>query len=156
MVDTLHTATKAMTKVGNQEFAIYSVHFPVASGSQAYIDETTNKIQRPVDYLKVNQPTETSIVMGDFNFIPSLVNQKNKYHEMFVEIGLDNSWNDLGIDVTNQNTHNALKPEDEGNGNVIDHIMYNHSVLDAVEGEIIQLVKPLSDHKPVWAVLEIE
>jgi exonuclease III len=154
MVDTLHTATKAMTKVGNQEFAIYSVHFPVASGSQAYIDETTNKIQTLVDYLKVNQPKETSIVMGDFNFNPSHVNKKNMYHEMFVEIGLDNSWNDLGIDVTKQNTYNALKPEDEGNGDVIDHIMYNHSVLNAVEGEIIQLVKPLSDHKPVWAVLE--
>jgi len=33
------------------------------------------------------------------------------YHEMFAEIGLDNSWNELGIDVAKQNTHNALKPE---------------------------------------------
>jgi hypothetical protein len=37
--------------------------------------------------------------------------KKNMYHEMFAEIGLDNSWNELGIDVAKQNTHNALKPE---------------------------------------------
>jgi len=44
MVDTLHTATKVTTKVGIQELAIYSVHFPVATGSQVYIDQSTNKI----------------------------------------------------------------------------------------------------------------
>ena len=44
MVDTLHSATKVTTKVGIQELAIYSVHFPVATGSQVYIDQSTNKI----------------------------------------------------------------------------------------------------------------
>ena len=44
MVDTLHTATKVTTKVGIQELAIYSVHFPIATGSQVYIDQSNNKI----------------------------------------------------------------------------------------------------------------
>ena len=156
MADTLHTATKAMTKIGDTAFGIYSVHFPFGWRDQAHIDETTNKIKTFVDYLKENQSEETSIVMGDFNFNPSNAEKENMYHEMFVDIGLNTSWNDLGIDVTKQNTHNALKPEDEGNGKVIDHIMYNPMILKAIKAEIIQLEKPLSDHKPVWAVLEMK
>ena len=35
---------------------------------------------------------------------------------------------------------------------VIDHILYNRpSGARAKEGGIIELAKPLSDHKPVWA-----
>jgi endonuclease/exonuclease/phosphatase family metal-dependent hydrolase len=38
---------------------------------------------------------------------------------------------------------------------VIDHILINKkSRLHAVKGGIIEMKKPLSDHKPVWAELE--
>ena len=122
MADTLHTATKAKTKINNTEIVLYAVHFPFGWRDQAHIDETTNKISTFVDYLKLRQNEEIALVMGDFNFLPTNSERKSQYHEMFVDIGLDLTWKALGIDCTKHNTHNALKPEDEGNGDVIDHI----------------------------------
>ncbi|MCG8307933.1 MAG: endonuclease/exonuclease/phosphatase family protein [Cytophagales bacterium] len=155
MADTLHTATRAKTKIGNTEFVVYSVHFPFGWRDQAHIDETTNKVQTFVNYLKEKQHTELAIVAGDFNFIPINADSQNAYHKMFIDIGLDVSWKELGIDCTTRNTHNALKPEDNGNGEVIDHIMYNPAKIRAVDGEILEMEKHLSDHKPVWALLEL-
>lgn len=66
------------------------------------------------------------------------------------------SWPDLGIDATKHNTHNAFEEEDEGSGKVIDHIMYSPEKMQAVEGSIIEMDNPLSDHKPVWAVLQLK
>lgn len=156
MTDTLHTVTKAKTRIDDREIAVYSVHFPFGWRDQAHIDETTAKISSFVDYLKVRQNNEISIVVGDFNFIPSNDNEESMYHEMFKEAGLDFSWDDLGIDATKENTHNALDPEDEGNGNVIDHIMYNPDKAEAIDGSIIEMDRSLSDHKPVWAQIRIK
>lgn len=156
MADTLHTVTKAKTKIDGKEISIYSVHFPFGWRDQAHIDETTGKVQALVDYLKATDGNDISVVMGDFNFIPTNAEKVNDYHEMFVEIGLDVSWKNLSIDPTIQNTHNALKPEDEGSGKVIDHIMYSPQKVMAIEGGIIEMDKPMSDHKPVWAVLQLK
>lgn len=156
MTDTLHTVTKAKTMIEGQEIAIYSVHFPFGWRNQAHIDETTAKISSFVDYLKERQQDEISIAVGDFNFIPSNEDSESMYYEMFKEAGLDFSWYDLGIDVTKESTHNALEPEDEGNGNVIDHIMYNPDKAEALEGSVIEMKRPLSDHKPVWAFIRIK
>lgn len=156
MADTLHSATKAKTKINNTEISVYSVHFPFGWRDQAHIDETTNKIASLVDYLKKRQQNEMAVVAGDFNFIPSNSTTKNMYHEMFVEIGLDVTWKTLRVDCTKQNTHNALKPEDQGNGEVIDHVMYNPEKMKVIDGQIIEMEKPLSDHKPVWALLGVK
>jgi len=155
MADTLHTATKAKTKINNSEFSIYAVHFPFGWRDQAHIDETTHKIATFIEYLRLRQNSETAIVAGDFNFIPSSPEKKNMYHEMFLEKGMDVTWKELGMDCTKQNTWNALNPEDEGNGEVIDHIMYPPGRMKVIEGQIIEMDKPLSDHKPVWATLQI-
>ena len=156
MADTLHTVTQAKTKIGGHEFVIYSVHFPFGWRDQAHIDETTGKITAFVNHLKGRQDQEISVVMGDFNFIPSNSERRSPYYEMMVEIGLDVSWKQLGIDVTKRNTHNAFKAEDEGSGKVIDHIMYPSKKLVAIKGGIIEMGKPLSDHKPVWAELRLD
>lgn len=156
MTDTLHTVTSAKTKIGEKEITFHSVHFPFGWRDQAHIDETTAKISSFVNHLREQQPEEISIVIGDFNFIPSTADTENMYHEMFKEAGLDFSWGDLGIDPSIQNTHNAFEPGDEGNGNVIDHIMYNPSKAEAIDGEIIHLQPPLSDHKPVWALIRLK
>jgi maltose 6'-phosphate phosphatase len=156
MADTLHTATKALTKINDKEIAIYSVHFPFGWRDQAHIDETTGKITAFVNYLKEKQADEISVVMGDFNFFPSRPDLPSMYYEMFVDIGLDVSWKDLGIDFAKRNTHNAFEPEDEASGKVIDHIMYSPDRVKALEGGIMEMEKPLSDHKPVWALLEIK
>ncbi|MDH3604512.1 MAG: hypothetical protein OEU26_33310, partial [Candidatus Tectomicrobia bacterium] len=47
-------------------------------------------------------------------------------------------------------TWNVLDPKK--NRGVIDHILYNTaSGAKATDGAIIELAKPLSDHKPIWA-----
>lgn len=155
MTDTLHTATKAKTMIDGKEIAVYSVHFPFGWRDQAHIDETTAKITALVDHVSVRQDDEITVMLGDFNFIPSNSESESEYHEMFVDAGLDFSWKDLGIDVTQRNTHNAFEPSDEGSGNVIDHIMYNPDKIKAVDGNIIEMEEPLSDHKPVWALLQL-
>jgi exonuclease III len=156
MADTLHTATKTKTKINNSEISVYAVHFPFGWRDQAHIDETTNKIATFVEYLRQRQNEEIAVVAGDFNFIPSNSEKKNMYHEMFVEIGLDVTWKELGIDCTKRNTWNALELKDAGNGEVIDHIIYNPEKMKVMDGEIFEMEKPLSDHKPVWALLRVK
>ena len=156
MTDTLHTVTEAKTMIDDTEVVVYSVHFPFGWRDQAHIDETTAKITSFVNYLKDRQDDEISIAVGDFNFIPTNADEESMYHELFKEAGLDFSWDDLGIDASGESTHNALEPEDEGNGNVIDHVMYNPNKAEAIDGGIIELEKPLSDHKPVWANIRIK
>ena len=64
--------------------------------------------------------------------------------------GHHQSWNDLKIDVSKEFTYNALDPKK--NLGVIDHILYNStSKAKVTDGGIIELKKPLSDHKPIWA-----
>ena len=70
---------------------------------------------------------------------------------IFEASGFQPTWNDLKIDVSKEFTYNALKPKQPNLG-VIDHIFYNtKSRAKVKEGGIIELQKPLSDHKPVWA-----
>lgn len=156
MADTLHTATRVKTKINGTEFAIYAVHFPFGWRDQAHIDETTNKVVTFVNYLKERQNTELAIVAGDFNFIPVNADTANAYHQLFMNIGMDVSWKELGIDCTVRNTFNAQKPEDNGSGEVIDHIMYNPEKMKAVDGEIMEWEKQLADHKPIWTLLELK
>lgn len=156
MADTLHTATKANTKINDTEIAVYAVHFPFGWRDQAHIDETTNKIFSFINYLKSKQNEEIAVVAGDFNFIPSNADSMSMYYEKFVETGMDVAWKALGIDCTKQNTFDALKSEDQGSGEVIDHVIYNPGKMNVLDGQIIEMGKPLSDHKPVWALLELK
>jgi endonuclease/exonuclease/phosphatase family metal-dependent hydrolase len=157
MGDSLHSATSVKIKINDTEMVIYSVHFPFAPKGhpQVFIDNVTHKIQTFVSHLKERQQNELSIVAGDFNFVPTNTNLVNPFHNMFVDIGLDVSWKELELDCTNRNTYNALRPEDNGSGNVIDHIMYNTAKMKALEGNIFEMEKHLSDHKLVWALLEL-
>lgn len=156
MADTLHTVTKAMTKIGEKMLGIYSVHFPYGWRDQAHIDETTGKVTAFINYLKVLPNDEIPVVMGDFNFIPTNADKENMYHEMFKSIGFQTSWKDLGIDCAKRNTNNPFNPENESSGKVIDHVMYKTTQINAIDGEIIEMEKPLSDHKPVWAKLQLK
>lgn len=156
MADTLHTATKVKTKINNYEIAVYAVHFPFGWRDQAHIDETTHKVVTFVNYLKSKQPGEIAVVAGDFNFIPSNSDSTSMYYEMFVDMGMDVTWKDLGIDCTKRNTWNAFEPKHNGNGEVIDHIIYQTDKMKVLDGEIIEMDKPLSDHKPVWALLQLK
>ncbi|HSI75993.1 MAG TPA: hypothetical protein VK957_08855, partial [Lunatimonas sp.] len=62
----------------------------------------------------------------------------NMYHETFRKMGFDLHWKDLEIDSRYINTYNALVQDDEGNGGVIDHIMYSSEKAKAVDGGILE------------------
>lgn len=69
--------------------------------------------------------------------------------EVFEGIGFANLWKTTGTDVTQQFTWSAI-PEKPRTG-VIDHILFSRPQSNrALQGGIIELAKPLSDHKPVW------
>ncbi|MDR8391735.1 endonuclease/exonuclease/phosphatase family protein [Aliifodinibius sp. S!AR15-10] len=155
MTDTLHTVTKARTAINDKEITIYSVHFPFGWRDAEHIRETTAKLAHFAYYLREKQDVETSILLGDFNFIPSNDNYISNDYEMFADAGFVPSWNDLGTDITKLNTHNAFDSTDIGSGKVIDHILYNPSKVKALDGSIIEMERPLSDHKPVWALLQV-
>ena len=157
MADTLHTATKAFTKIDGKKVAVYCVHFPFGWRDQAHIDETTGKITAFVDYLEENKSSdELQVVAGDLNFVISYPGYKSQYYEMFVNLGMDVSWNDLGIDVYELSTMGDFNRDYTHKGEVIDHIIYDTTKINAIEGQIIEMDKPLSDHKPVWALLELK
>jgi len=142
MTDTLHTVTKAKIKVKNKELAIYSLHFPFGVGA-------TEKMEDFANYIKKVQKDEITIALGDYNFNPT-----SSDYKLYIDAGLEPSWIDLKIDITHLFTWNALDPSrDKG---VIDHIMYNPNKIKAIAGEIIEMERPLSDHKPVWALLQLK
>ena len=155
MADTLHTVTKATTVVKGKEIALYSVHFPFGWRDEAHIDETTGKVTAFVEYLKEKQPYEISILLGDFNFVLSAEDYRSPYYEMFVDLGMVASWRDLNIDVTQLGSMVKFNPGKNKAGGVIDHIIYPTNKLKAIDGLVIEMVRPLSDHKPVWALLQI-
>ncbi len=91
------------------------------------------------------ETTERVIVVGDYNN-----NIGDLAMNTLEEAGFRPTWEDLQIDVSREFTYNALNPQK--NHGVIDHILYNTaSGASPTDGAIIELAKPLSDHKPVWA-----
>lgn len=156
MADTLHTVTKATTQIEGYEFTVYAVHFPFGWRDQAHIDETTNKIEVFVEQLRDRKAEEPyQLLMGDFNFILPTETVESPYYEMFVNEGFDIAWNELGIGVSGLTTMVDEEGQHEG-GQVIDHIMYDTSKVSAVYAEIIEMERPLSDHKPVSARLTVK
>lgn len=82
--------------------------------------------------------------------------EKAIYHDMFIYIGMVMSWNDLSIDLSKSQTNKANKLSAEEDKRVVDHIMYPENLIKAVDGEIIEMEPQLSDHKPVWALLQLK
>jgi len=133
------SVVRAVTKIDGVLFAFYSLHIckSGATGGHAHLlaSEVIPK-----------EATERVIVVGDFN---------NKIGDAAMKTiegaGFNNTWNDLKIDVSNKFTYIKQRPKSKDLG-VIDHILYNTaSGAKATDGAIIELKKPLSDHKPIWA-----
>lgn len=132
------SVVKAVTIIRGNSIAFFSLHISASDGKVGHA-------HRLVRDVLTTENAERFIVVGDFN---------NRLGEPAVDTilqaGMNITWNDLKLDVAPLNTYNALKPEN--NGGVIDHIFYNAASRGkATGGSIIELKKPLSDHKPVWA-----
>ena len=135
------SVVKAVTKIDGAEVAVYSLHVCRSTDS-----DKTGHAYRLAKEVLPKEKTNRVIVLGDFNN-----NMGDTAMNMLEASGYKPTWEDLQIDTFKTFTYNALKPE-QPNAGVIDHILYNTgSMAKTKSGGIIELKKPLSDHKPVWA-----
>ena len=134
------TAVRAATTIRGVDFAFYSLHICTSGKTNGHAFHLASEVL-PKEKL------ERVIVVGDFN------NKVDDEAMMSVrEAGMNATWSDLDIDLTEQFTWDAFGAK--GDAGVIDHILYNKpSGAKATGGGIIELEKPLSDHKPVWAAI---
>ena len=132
------SAVRAVTRINGIPIAFYSLHICASGkvGGHAY---------RLATKVLLKEKNDRVIVVGDFN---------NKIGDPAMttieESGMRPTWKDLKIDLSQYSTSTGCKSKK--NPGVIDHILYNISSKGhAADGGIIELEKPLSDHKPVWA-----
>ena len=135
------SVVQAITQINGIPISFYSLHICRSTDS-----DKTGHAYRLANEILPKDKTDRIIVLGDFN------NEMGDVAMNMLEAsGLRPTWKDLKIDVSKEFTYNALKPEQPNSG-VIDHIFYStKSKAKVAEGGIIELKKPLSDHKPVWA-----
>ncbi len=132
------SAVKAATVIDGVKIAFYSLHICGSNKSECHAARLATEILP-------KEKTDRIIVVGDFN---------NKAGDAAMKViekaGMKLIWDDCKIDVSKHFTWNALAPTRKAG--VIDHILYNKSSgAKATSGGIIELKKPLSDHKPIWA-----
>jgi len=132
------SAVRAVTTIRGAAVAFYSLHIAGSDGKTGHAAELVKDVL-------AEEKAERVVVVGDFN---------NRLGEPAIDAilhaGMQITWRDLGIDVSPRYTYNALDPVI--NGGVIDHIFYNiASGGKATAGDIMELERHLSDHKPIWA-----
>ena len=134
------SVVQAVTQIDGIPISFYSLHICRSTDS-----DNTGHAYRLVNGVLPKDKTDRIIVLGDFN------NEMGDSALKKIEnAGMRATWRDLKIDLAKEFTYNALDPKK--NHGVIDHIFYStKSKAKVTKGGIIELKKPLSDHKPVWA-----
>jgi endonuclease/exonuclease/phosphatase family metal-dependent hydrolase len=131
---------QAITQIDGIPISFYSLHICRSTDSH-----NTGHAYRLANEILLKDKTDRIIVLGDFNN-----EMGDSAFEKIENAGMRATWRDLKIDVSKEFTYNALDPQK--NHGVIDHIFYStKSKAKVAKGGIIELKKPLSDHKPVWA-----
>lgn len=134
------SAVRAVTKIDGVTIAFYSLH--ICSTRDR---EKTGHAYKLANEVLPKETTERVIVVGDFNN-----NIGDIAMNTIEKAGFQATWKELKIDVSKEYTYNAFDPKK--NLGVIDHILYKTSTAaKTTDGGIIELKKPLSDHKPIWA-----
>ena len=135
------SAVQVVTQINGISISFYSLHICRSTDSH-----NTGHAYRLANDVLPKEKTDQVIVLGDFNN-----NMGDVAMNMLEASGYRPTWKDLKIDVSKEFTYNALEPEPQNSG-VIDHIFYQGLPgAKVTDGGIIELKKPLSDHKPVWA-----
>jgi endonuclease/exonuclease/phosphatase family metal-dependent hydrolase len=132
------SVVRAETTTDGVSIAFYSLHISRSGATDGHAYSLATQVLS-------KETAERVIVVGDFN---------NKIGDPAMKTiegaGFAATWKDLKIDVSKAFTYNAQNPQK--NHGVIDHILYKSSAgAKATDGGIIELEKPLSDHKPIWA-----
>lgn len=126
---------------GNVPVRFHSLHICSAGLAKGHAHLVADEVLR-------NRPGCCTIAVGDYN---CLLDSDDM--DRLEAAGFRSAWRDLPLDTARLHTYNAFDPAI--NFGVIDHILYSRAFpCRAVDGGIIELEKPLSDHKPVWAELE--
>ena len=134
------SAVRVVTKIDGIPIAIYSLHICRSTDS-----DKTGHAYRLAKEVLPEEKMDRVIVLGDFNN-----NMGDTAMNMLEASGYKPTWKNLKIDISKEFTYNALDPKK--NSGVIDYILYsNLPGTTVIDGGIIELKKPLSDHKPVWA-----
>ena len=135
------SVVRAETKINGIALTFYSLHICRSKAGNGHSRVLVKDVL-------AKEKSERVILAGDFN---SRIGDPDC--NTIMSAGMKPTWEDLEIDLGANFTWNALDTSKK-NG-VIDHIFYNTSSKGrAVYGGIIELGKPLSDHKPVWAEIE--
>ena len=155
----------AETLVHGLPILVYSTHIPGRPNTEGSAAEIIAQSVIPNAHEKV----ENVVILGDLN------NQPGDGPLARIEAaGMRSTWADLGVETTKLSSHRHIESGTESG--VIDHIYFTTaSMAKSTEGGIIynafnppntdkemarykadwkQYGKPLSDHRPVWAVLE--
>ena len=137
----------ATTFIKKVPFIFYSLHIPgtgVRNGSA--VQSIADFLKR--EYLDKKKSLKNVFLIGDFN------NQiRHEPLKILTALGFTHMWCGLDYNLRKHKTWDALSKQNEG---VIDHIFYHKDLkAEVVNGGIIELEKPLSDHKPVWVELKI-
>ena len=135
------SAVRATTRIDGNSVAFYSLHISGNNGS------TNSHAYKLATQVLPQETADRVIVVGDFN------NRIGDFNINSIEqAGFQAIWTDLNIDVSQEKTYDAQDPGTSHG--VIDHIFYNTSASATVaDGGIIEEDNPLSDHKPIWAVI---
>jgi maltose 6'-phosphate phosphatase len=134
------SVVSAVTEIDGVSIAFYSLHICTSMSHH----KNGHAYQLAAEILP-KETTDRVIVVGDFNN-----NLGDAAINALEASGFRPIWKDLKIDVSKEFTYNALNPEKKLG--VIDHIFFNTSADPrSTDGGIIELEKPLSDHKPIWA-----
>ena len=134
------SAVKAVIRKGGFPITFYSLHICGSKKDKGHAYFLATEVLP-------KEKSECVIVAGDFN------NRVGDDSLNFIEgAGMRPTWKDLKIELSQPFRYNAFATEKQAG--VIDHIFYKVlSGAKAADGGIIELKKPLSDHKPVWAEL---
>lgn len=143
------TLMGADAAVNGVDIAIYSLHVPGSAHDGPDADARPAAESRSGCIAREVVPRETGrelLMMGDYN---DRIDEPNL--DCLEGAGMRATWRDLDIDLAGKFSWSERGQGIEHSG-VIDHIMYRTgSGIRAVDGGIIELDPPLSDHKPVWA-----
>ncbi len=147
------SAVRAIMEIGSLRIAVYSLHI----SSSTDIPNKSHSSNLAFEVLP-RETAERIVLMGDFN---SKIG--DPFMNFYRDAGFSNAWEAAGINVKNKFT--CFFKDNEGNlifdanknYGVIDHILFNlPEYTHILSAGIIEIKKPLSDHKPIWADIEFK
>lgn len=121
---------------------IYSLHIAASKQKQGHLSQLINEVL-------MKDSSKNILLTGDFNH-----RLKDKPMRELENKGFRPVWLDFGLNVAAKTT--VVSIEKRNRHGIIDHIFYRSgNPAKAVKGGIVEIDPhaPVSDHKPVWAVM---